>query len=334
MTLPRSQQIIPGQPGFYHCISRCVRRAWLCGDDPLTARNYDYRRQWIVERLHTLSACFAVDIYAYSVMSNHTHLVLHVEPDRIDQLKDAEVIRRYKTVWNWRNPAKPLKLPTAVPKKTLKSWRKRLGDVSWFMRLLNEPIARMANAEDNCKGHFWESRFKSIPILDEAGLLTCMTYVDLNPIKAGVAQTLEDCDYTSIQHRVLALIDAAKAKANAPLAPVMTDPSPRKGLRKKAGKRTGRKRNAVKDSVGIITRRYIELVQRTAENLLADEPELEHAELECLEMAPEGWVTVATDFLTLFRSAAGGYAAFEKFMERTGRTRRQDLLGRKLLFTD
>ncbi|MEO5344524.1 MAG: transposase, partial [Gammaproteobacteria bacterium SHHR-1] len=78
----------------------------------------------------------------------------------------------------------------------------RLADLSWFMRNLNQSIAFQANAEDQCKGHFWESRFKSQALLDEAALLAAMAYVDLNPVRAGIAETPETSDFTSIQQRI------------------------------------------------------------------------------------------------------------------------------------
>jgi hypothetical protein len=87
------------------------------------------------------------------------------------------------------------------------------------MRVLNENIAREANQEDNCTGRFWAvlriltptalvasmhigNRFKSQAILDESALAACMAYIDLNPIRVGLAKTPEASTHTSIQKRI------------------------------------------------------------------------------------------------------------------------------------
>jgi len=198
---PRYTQIDVDASPYYHCISRCVRRAFLCGDDPLSGRNFDHRKSWVVDKLADLTDIFAIRICAYAVLSNHFHLVLRIDCERARAWSDGEIVERYgrlfpRTAKRWQHLA-----PSRAADR-IACWRARLGDPSWFMRCLNESIARRANREDRCTGRFWEGRFRSQALLDEAGLLTCMSYVDLNPIRAGISGSLEESDFTSIQQRL------------------------------------------------------------------------------------------------------------------------------------
>jgi len=210
MPMPRSQLISLDATPYYHVISRCVRRQFLCGLDTQTGRDFTHRRDWIRARIFALTEVFAIDVCAYAVMSNHFHLVLSVDQARALTWDEHEVARRWTKLFGGtplvRSFAAGEKLSDAqlaAAKSKVDQYRKRLFDISWFMRCLNEPIARMANAEDNVTGRFWEGRFKSQALLDEAALIAAMAYVDLNPIRAGMARTPEESDYAAIQQRIL-----------------------------------------------------------------------------------------------------------------------------------
>ena len=77
----RKEIVADGEVGIYHCVNRCVRRAWLCGKDPLTGKSYDHRKDWIQNRLEELSGIFAIDVLGFAVMANHVHVVLRTRPD-------------------------------------------------------------------------------------------------------------------------------------------------------------------------------------------------------------------------------------------------------------
>lgn len=203
MTVARSQLIDLEVTRYYHCISRCVRRAMLCGE------GFEHRKLWIEQRLEQLAQQFAVSVCGFSVMDNHLHTLCRLDPGVADAWSDEEVVRRWIAVY----PPRTLDVddPAIVQmwvdhecqdKAKVARYRQRLQDLGWFMKALKEPLARMANKEDDCKGTFWESRYKSIAILDEEALLATCAYIDLNPVAAGIAATPETSDHTSIKQRV------------------------------------------------------------------------------------------------------------------------------------
>jgi hypothetical protein len=202
MRRAREQVVDLSVTPYYHCMSRCVRRAFLCGEDPYTGESYEHRKAWVRERLRALAALFAIDVCAYAVMSNHLHVVLRVVVDRAAGWSDEEVARRYTRLHPMAVASWEATLTGAQRSELVETWRQRLCDLSWMMRTLNEHIARKANKEDKVRGRFWEGRFKSQPILDERGLLVCMAYVDLNPMRAGLADSIETSEFTSIEERL------------------------------------------------------------------------------------------------------------------------------------
>ncbi|MCK7592294.1 transposase [Pseudomarimonas salicorniae] len=211
MGYPRSQLVSPGVAGAFHCVSRCVRRAFLCGSDPLSGRSFDHRKDWIEARLLELAGIFSISVLAYAVMSNHVHVVLRVDPENADGWTDDEVAARWVRLF-------PARVDGEIDAEACrrKAWmltgnaermavlRQRLADLSWFMRCLSEPLARLANGEDRCTGRFWEGRFRCQALLDDEAVLACMAYVDLNPVRAGLAEDLAGSKHTSIHRRLSA----------------------------------------------------------------------------------------------------------------------------------
>ena len=207
MAIPRSR-LLPGRPAWVHVISRCVRKAYLCGGRD---GKWDHRRQWVEEQLRDLAAVFAVEVAAYAVMSNHVHAVVRMSPEVAARWTDAEVVARWLTVFGKNaerlvvNGARdPMTQMFAQDAAWAAERRARLADLSWFMRAFKEPLARRANQEDECSGRFWEGRYTSVPLLDQAALVACMAYVDLNPVRARMATTPEASAFTSVRQRVQA----------------------------------------------------------------------------------------------------------------------------------
>ncbi len=224
MTQPRRQLVDPTQAQFFHLINRCVRRSWLCGFDQYSGGTFEHRKVWLKARILELGDIFATGIYAFAVMSNHVHVVLHMHPGSANAWSSEEVARRWVRLYPASSPELCAQKIAAIVEnpELICTYRIRLADVSWQMKCLSEPIARRANAEDKVTGRFWEGRFKSQLLLSERSILAAMTYVDLNPVRADIATGVSTSDNTSVKIRYdqIRKNEAVASQVLAPLAGV------------------------------------------------------------------------------------------------------------------
>lgn len=267
-------------------------------------------------------------------MSNHYHLVLHVNREAAAEWSEKEVIRRWTALF----PANGRLIETLYRNRSSKaaqkqlqgrveSWRERLSDISWFMRCLNESLARRANREDECTGRFWEGRFKSQALLDEKALVTCMAYVDLNPVRAGMTDALDSSDFTSIQERLIAHAKKVK-KRNYRQHRLLT----RRSAKHLLGTQSSGKKYALKslgsmpgfgDSELPITQQsYFELLETTCKAVglvktekvkalhLVDEKQ---SVLQALHMGSESWLKGVMSFSKHYALAAGAEDSLIQF---------------------
>jgi len=227
MATPRRNLIDPDVPLFYHLVSRCVHRAFLCGHDPVSGRDYSHRKQWLIDRLHALVPYFAVDLHGYSIMSNHFHLCVFHDPKAHLRWSDDEVADRWLAVSPPRTYGKPVspdllaeqRRALLANRQRLEHVRRELGSVSTFMKFLKQHIARQANAEDQVSGHFFEQRFWSAALLSERAFLAAMVYIDLNPVRALIARSIEDIRHAGISER-LAQLEADQVALDDDLTPL------------------------------------------------------------------------------------------------------------------
>ncbi|QFU23819.1 transposase [Shewanella eurypsychrophilus] len=313
MPRPRRTQVSIEDTPMYHCCSRVTRRAYLFGDDKFTGKNYDHRRGWVESQLLKLGDIFAIDIAAYAVMSNHLHLVLQIDIYQANGWSDREVVERWHQLFKGKDITQKFASGDVIEsyevtrlKYAVAQYRSRLSDISWFMRALNEPIARMANKEDNCTGRFWEGRFKSQALLDEVAVLACMAYVDLNPIRAKMAQTPESSDFTSIQRRIKAVMNGEQPQVLLPFV--------------------GNERKDVPKGLMFSTKDYLQLVDDTGRIIRGDKRGAISFEsqklLSRLNIPADNWLKITKEFGKLFKGPVGTLQELTSYCEHLDKRRR------------
>ncbi len=312
MPKPRFTQVSLSDTPFYHCVSRTVRRAFLCGKDNYSGQCFEHRRDWIEKRLRLLVQAFAIDIAAYAVMSNHLHVVLKVDVETAEAWSDMQVVKQWHRVFGgtvltqrFANGEDIEAHFIALLNERIAEYRQRLTNISWFMRALNEPIARSANKEDGCTGRFWEGRFKCQALLDDAAVLACMTYVDLNPIRAKMADTPEHSDFTSIQRRINAAKLGEQPKELLPFV--------------------GNERSELPKGLVFELQDYFSLVDDTGRILRDDKHGAIQASttkiLERLNIPLESWLKITHEFMDMFKGPVGTLPDLTRYSEQRGMQR-------------
>lgn len=208
---PRARYEItrPGEIAVYHTWSRCVQRAFLFGKDPDTQVDHSDRRGELEKLIKYQAGVFAVDIGNYSILSNHFHLLARTRPDIVQNWSDEEVALRWRAAWpswsrgDWVRKVDDHQVQEVLDHpKRLAYARNALSDLSWLMARIKEPIAKRINRLNHKSGHVWEARFGSRMIETEVDLFQCSIYVDLNQLKAGMIESLEQSQHAGIEYRL------------------------------------------------------------------------------------------------------------------------------------
>jgi len=258
-------------------------------------------------------------------MSNHYHVVLHVNTELVDNLSEKEVAARWTKVYKNTIGIKYAEGASLEPNELeaidnyLPVWRERLKDISWYMRALNEGVARKANKEDKCKGHFWEGRFKSQALTDEAALLACMAYVDLNPIRAKLAKTPEESNHTSAQEHIIAHKKQNKQPLNKKLKKVLTAQPQNQNNTPKNLKPFAEQGKLNEDSLPIERESYLELIDYTGKVIRADKggniPQHLQPILTRLQINPNEWLPTVSKFKYAFGKVVGNITKLDEWRE-------------------
>ncbi len=172
MTIARAQLVDVSVTRWYHCISRCVRRAFLLGEGEID------RKAWIEKRLEELARIFSISVGGFSILDNHLHVLIRLDPEAAAAWSDEEVVRRWGRLFPPRDKShQPIPVSKDWVEWRLKdaAWvakaRDRLQSLSWFMKCLKEPLSRLVNRQEKTRGFLFEGRFKSVAVLDEESLL-------------------------------------------------------------------------------------------------------------------------------------------------------------------
>ena len=331
MTRARKTLIALESTSYYHICVRAVRQSFLCGEDRQSGRNFDHRKQWIEDELLRLSEIFAIDIAAYAIMSNHYHVILHVDKARTSSWDASEIVKRWHRLFKGSKQSQAYikgENPEGAERLLLDSqiatWEKRLSDISWFMRVINEKIARLANAEDGCKGRFWEGRFKSQALLDEKSIVVMHGVCRSKSGACRIASTPEEPDHTSIKQRIEALQSSSGTKNTVAHRPSGLEPF------------AGNPRQPMQAGLAYRLEDYLELVDWTGRQIREDKRgRIEDDEppiLDRLGIEPAHWLYLTQHYESSFKSLVGSVYDLREACKSLGWKKSHSLSMSKVLF--
>jgi len=274
-------------------------------------------------------------------MSNHYHILLHVNEHDCKSTSAINVVKKWHMLFKGNElsqryvkgefiePYERESLDTLID-----LWRARLMNISWFMKTLNEKVAREANKEDDCTGHFWQARFKSQPLLDEQAVLSCMAYIDLNPVRAAIAESPETSDHTSIQLRINHW--RVNAEKHSTSATINEDPNEQDLQPQSLMPFAGNPRQPMPFGLAYNLVDYLELLDWTGRAIRDDKRGFIDSDLPPiltrLQVSPKHWLKLATEFESRFKGIAGTAVSIEQKCNLFGLTRKQNWRNCKTLF--
>ena len=170
------------QDTWHHCFNRSAGNR---DDRPFD----DADKEQFVRILTRVARLYTVRIVAYQVMSNHFHLLLQAPAD---PPSEEETARRFAAFHDGRRKLCP-------GTKACRQWQARLRDVSWCMRHIQHLYSAWYNRSRPVRrrGPLWAGRFKNTVLEDGAALWACWSYIECNPVRAGLVADAADYRFCS-----------------------------------------------------------------------------------------------------------------------------------------
>jgi len=174
----RARLKVRGEPAVYHIISRTVGQQFLLGRK---------EKGYFLHLLERLGRKYFVEIISFAILDNHFHLIIRIRPG--DGVPAPEIRKRYYEYYGMKKP---------FPEERLEHFRRKWGDLSEFVRDLKQNFSRWYNKTHNRSGYLWGGRFTSVLLEKGEALVSCMAYVDLNPVRARIVVSPQDYPWSSI----------------------------------------------------------------------------------------------------------------------------------------